>query len=275
MCELLGLSFKVPVTATISLQGLQSAASNNRDGWGFASILGGEITEYELGAGCMDEVPVREKYATKQATTFISHIRNASNKSLTGKHNCHPFRRNFMGGELLFAHNGMVRSFPSDLCGTDEYAEELAGGTDSEKAMRLLMAALKNRNKSMADFGAVHDILVRINERQDEGKKENKFNALMSFGDLLFCYADRFRSVNKTGLWMTSRQPQFPSVILRDKDFEIDLKTEKAPNEEGFIIATEKLTESGDEWTRLGEGELVVFEKGVERYRAGPERFQR
>lgn len=274
MCELLGLSFKVPVTATISLQGLQSGASNNRDGWGFAAILGGKITKYELGAGRMDEVPVPEKYATEEATTFISHIRNASNKQLMGKQNSHPFRRNFMGGELLFAHNGTIRSFPDDLCGTDEYTDGLAGGTDSEKAMRLLMAALRSRDKTMADFGSVHDILVRINERQDEGKKENKFNVLMSFGDLLFCYADRFRSANKKGLWMTSRQPQFPSVVLRDKDFEIDLKTEKAPNEEGFIIATEKLTKSGDEWAPLGEGELVVLEKGVERYRAGPEEIQ-
>lgn len=262
MCELLGLSFNLPVVANISFKGLQAGAETHKDGWGFAAIEHGSVKDLRRDPCSMLKTDLSE-FQNVRATTFISHIRNAS-RGRIAEENCHPFRKDFRGGDLVFAHNGTIQTFPGDtgkVIDIDRYPSE--GETDSEKGMRTLMAIAEERGVSMGDFDAIHEIFVELNELCTPRKNENKFNILMAHGDLLYCYADIF---GNGGLWKAHRKPPFDTIRLRDDDLQIELAAEKPAAETGFVIATARITR-GDSWEKLTNGELIVFENGTERYR--------
>ena len=49
-------------------------------------------------------------------------------------------------------------------------------------------------------------------------------------------------------------------MSLHDEDWEVDLASEKRPDQHGYVIATKPLTD--EEWTPFGQGRLYVFKNG-------------
>ncbi len=249
MCELLAMSFNVPVKPEISFRGFRHRGRRNPHGWGLGFYPdGGRAAQVikepcEAGrsalAGFVREYPFRSRI-------FIGHVRSASRGEVAYE-NTHPFVREMNGREFIFAHNGTV----------DVYFEtrrfKTLGKTDSENTFCYLMDKLsekKNNNWSKEHFDWLRNLLEEINER-------GSLNCMLSDGEHLFCYADK----NFAKLMFTKRTPPYGRVKLKDEDWEINLGEIKDPREKGVIVATNELTD--EPWQPFLPGELIVFKDGA------------
>lgn len=84
-----------------------------------------------------------------------------------------------------------------------------------------------------------------------------RLNCLLSDGINLFCYHDQS---GYNGLSYVQRKTPFGTIKLKDEDYQINLKEEKKPSQEGYIIASQPL--SDEQWQNFNEGELIVIKKG-------------
>ena len=83
-------------------------------------------------------------------------------------------------------------------------------------------------------------------------------NLLFSDGHRLYAYHD---DGGYNGLCWTHRRAPFSHVRLLDEDWEADLPAEKDPSQQGYVIASRKLTE-GEAWQSFRPGSLMVFQGG-------------
>ena len=63
------------------------------------------------------------------------------------------------------------------------------------------------------------------------------------------------------GLCFVQRRSPYGKVKLVDEDWEVNLAEEKSPDQEGYIVATKRLTKA-EHWEDFEPGELVVFAEG-------------
>ena len=82
-----------------------------------------------------------------------------------------------------------------------------------------------------------------------------RFNYLLSNGKRLVahCYDN---------LCYILRHAPFAQAHLIDQDVTVDFSATNKPGDKVSVIATEPLT-SNETWTRLGVGELIMFENGL------------
>jgi len=251
MCELLALCFNREVTVQLAFSGLKAGATDNPDGWGV-----GWYDEY--GTQVIKEArPVdRSRLARSfledlgaRSRIFVSHIRRATTGE-AGYVNTHPFYRRFDDKTWVFAHNGTIdparMGFPSG-----EFVP--IGTTDSERIFCGLLSWLKHHGLRLADtdeFIALHERLLEIN-------RLGQLNLIFSDGERLFAYHDTSGYV---GLHFLLRHAPYEVVRLRGQYLTINLAEIVDPDERGYLVASERL--SDENWISLKPGQLLVFFEG-------------
>ena len=250
MCELLGMSFNLPVTPKISFKSFRRRGKKNPHGWGLAFYPDKSAQIFKEPISAMESLLSRfvENYKEMKSKIFIGHVRYASVGTKSYK-NTHPFQRELNGKEYVFAHNGTLSNYKNLKLGRFKPL----GETDSEYIFCHLLKCFEERginNWKKDDFEWLETKLREINEYGD-------FNCIFSDGEHLFCYYDK---EGYNGLCFVHRKPPYGKIHLADKDWEIDLAEEKDPRQRGFIIATNRLTDEA--WTSFHPGELIVFKNG-------------
>ncbi len=251
MCQLLGLCFNKEVSIQLAFSGLKYGAKENPDGWGVAWYD-------EHGTQVIKEArPVdRSRLATSfledlgaRSRIFTSHIRRATAGG-AGYVNTHPFYRRFDNKTWIFAHNGTIDvdqlSFPPG-------GFIPIGTTDSELIFCGLLSWLKHHELRLPDkneFLLLHDKLAEIN-------RFGELNLVFSDGNYLFAYHDRAGYV---GLHFLLRQAPYKVVRLRGEYLTVDLAEIVDPDERGYIVASEPL--SDENWVSFKPGQLLVFFEG-------------
>lgn len=252
MCELLGFSFNQPISPNISFKGFRRRGKSNPHGWGIAYYPDKSVQIIKEPMKSMDSrlAGYIEKENIVQSKIIISHVRMVSAGSISHK-NTHPFSRELRGEDYVFAHNGTLRNYERNLI---LVKFQPIGETDSEHAFCYLMNQIAERNITNwtnEDCILLESELKKINQN-------GKFNCILSNGKFLFCYHD---ISGYNGLCYVKRESPFNEIQLVDKDYSIDLQSEKNPEQRGYIIATRALT-SGEDWFNFEPGELKIFKDG-------------
>jgi glutamine amidotransferase len=250
MCELLGLAFNKSISPGLSFRGFRHRAQRNRNGWGLAAIgpTKASITKEPIRADQSDVSKSLRDDPTLVAPIFIGHVRAASCGEVSLQ-NTHPFRRRIDGSDFVFAHNGTLDTKQLKHRADDRFPAE--GSTDSELAMCVLLAWMADEQVDPRNYALIEEFLKDLNAA-------GRLNLLFSDGKRLYCYHD---ANGYNGLCYTRRQAPFSPVSLRDEDWDVDLREEKAPGQKGFVVASRKLTD-GEDWHDFRHGSLMVFEKG-------------
>ena len=249
MCELLGLNFKYPVTASFSFRGFRHRSEKNPHGWGIARYDGAacQIFKEALKAEDSRLAEFIRDYANFQSQIFIGHVRDATE----GDHslaNTHPFIRVFRKREIVLAHNGTLKKAP---IADEELRYSKVGETDSEGILCSLLSEMEMEGISLQQYECIEMILARYNQG-------GTMNLLFSDGEQLFCYKDR---KGHNGLQLVERAAPFQPVSLKDEDWRVEFAEEKEPDQHGYVIASHPLTKD-ESWIDLQKGELIVFKNG-------------
>ena len=248
MCELLGICFNKKVNVNLSLNSFKHRSEEHPNGWGIAFYPDGFVRLIKEPIKMNDALLAECVRWTKiKSKIFIAHIRKASAGSESYV-NTHPYVRRLDDKEIAFAHNGTLLGY-EDL-ELDGYYP--IGETDSEYVFCYLLSQIEKRGIawSKEGFDELLDILLDINYY-------GAFNCLLSDGEYLFAYKD-YRG--RRELHFLKRMPPYGRIRLEDEDYVINLGNVKSANEEGFIIATNPLT--NENWMSFENEELIVFKNG-------------
>jgi len=212
MCELLGMSFNLPVRPSISFRGFRHRGEKNPDGWG--------ITFYPDEAAQIIKEPIKaaeshlskflQEYKGLKSKIFIAHVRYSTTGSKTYR-NTHPFSREVNGKEYVFAHNGIVDDYESLKLGRFKPI----GKTDSEYAFCHLLASIEEKNLTCwrkEEFDWLSQKLQEINQY-------GTFNCIFSDGEYLFCYHDKN---GYKGLCFVRRESPYGQIKLLDEGWKIN-----------------------------------------------------
>lgn len=247
MCELLGLNFNQPVRCSLSFRGFRHRGERNPHGWGIARFDGRacQVLKEPIKAPTSRLATFLRDYESFVSKIFIGHVRYASR----GRHtlqNTHPFSRTFRSRDVALAHNGTL----DPVIATSSLKFHPVGETDSEYLLCALLTRFSDEGIHFTDFQRIETLLREFN-------KFGTMNLLFSEGDHLYGYRDQ-GGYNR--LCMTKRAAPFDRVSLEDEDWEVDLAEEKRPDQRGFVIATDPLTD--ETWNDLQPGSLYVFKDG-------------
>jgi predicted glutamine amidotransferase len=250
MCELLGLSFNLPVRPSISFRGFRLRGDKNPDGWGIGFYPDESVQVFKEQRNAPDSQlsTFLVNYEIMQSKIFLAHVRLSSRGNPSHK-NTHPFNRELNGKDYVFAHNGTLNNYKGLKTGRFKSI----GQTDSEQLFCHLLNCVAERELSQwtdKEFTWLQKKLQEINAL-------GRINCILSNGEFLMCYHD----INGyRGLNYVHRQPPYTNIHLLDEDYEINLSDEKKPDQAGYIIATQPLT--NESWVSFGRGELLVFKNG-------------
>ena len=254
MCELLGMSFNQPVRPNISFKGFRSGGSRNPHGWGLAFYPdeSAQVFKEPLRADVSILSEYIGSYPYIESKIILSHVR-LSSSGLPAYKNTHPFHRELLGREYVFAHNGTLNDYTNHI---NSVRFRPIGDTDSELAFCWLLSQIENRN--IVDHRWSQDDFAWLQEQLTWLNNFGKLNLIFSDGIYLFCYHN-LNGPNR--LVYTERLAPFASIILIDDDTEVNLAEEKDPEQKGFIVATRRLT--NENWIEFCPGELKVFKDGI------------
>jgi len=250
MCELLGMSFNLPVRPNISFRGFRRRGEDNPHGWGIAFYpdKSAQVIKEPIRTTKSQLAEFIQEYEEIKSKIFIGHVRYTSVGSKSHK-NTHPFHRELRGKEYVFAHNGTLDGYENFELGRFTPI----GETDSEYVFCYLLHGIENIEISgwhNSGFDCLADILNEINTC-------GTLNCLFSDGEYLFCYHDVERY---NGLYFLHRKPPYGEIRLLDEDWWVNLAEEKRPEQTGYIVATRRLTD--ETWESFQPGELIVFKSG-------------
>lgn len=223
----------------------------NPDGWGVAwyDEYGTQIVKESKPAFRSRLAEDFQERLGARSRIFVSHIRSAT-AGAVGYCNTHPFYRRFDQKTWVFAHNGTIDagqlSFPSR-----EFSP--IGETDSELVFCSLLSWLSHRGIQMTQ----NDDFLRLHAKLQEINRLGELNLIFSDGRHLFAYHDRSGFV---GLHFVLRQAPYKVVKLRGQYLTINLAKVINPEERGYIVASEPL--SNENWSRIEPGQLLIFSEG-------------
>ena len=257
MCELLGMCFNQEVQPSFSLRGFRMRSERNPHGWGLAFYPDKSVQVYKEPVKSRKSLmaEIMEGYNLIRSSIIMSHVRYTS-KGSVAQRNTHPFQREWDGREYVFAHNGTLNA----EFNLEDGRYRPVGETDSEMVFCHIMNQISENGVTFEDeseYRWLWDLLRDINQR-------GTFNCLLSDGRHLFCYHDH---AGYNGLCQLHRRAPYDKVKLLDDDYEINLAHEKRPDQEGYIIASNPLT--NEKWEEFQEGELRVYRDGKLVYISG------
>lgn len=253
MCELFGMSSKLPTNVTFSLSVFGERGGHlgpHRDGWGIAFNDGHDFRIVKEAAPASESACLRfiETHDFK-SQIVISHIRRASDPTVPLFTNSHPFARELFGFTHVFAHNGEVLGIFQDRRFEPKHYFPM-GDTDSERAFCVLMDRLREAvtPATVMDFKTKLSI---IEKWALEVANFGIFNFL--FSDTRYLYAHR-----STHLFYVSRECASQTECLKSGELTIRLAQGSNGSQRVAAVATEPLT-GNEEWQPLPEGKVVTF----------------
>lgn len=250
MCELLGMSANVPTDICFSFQGLIQRGGKtgpHKDGWGIVFYEGRGIREFRDPSPSVEsEIAKLVQHYPIKSHYVVSHIRQANVGSVCLE-NTHPFTRELWGENWTFAHNGQLEGSEALPLGKDLPI----GTTDSERAFCWLLHELRSHFDACPGLEVLRAFLF---ERCEQLRAMGVFNMLLTNGRWMMAYCS-------TKLQWITRKAPFGEAKLLDAELSVDFAGETTPNDVVTVIATDPLT-NNEQWTPLGEGEMVVFVDG-------------
>ena len=252
MCQLLGMNCATPTDITFSFRGFSQRAgitSDHADGFGIAFFEDKACRLFVDNQSAI-ESPIAElvrNYPIK-SRNVIAHIRKATQGKINLE-NSHPFSRELWGRQWIFAHNGDLYDYFTELSGSFTPV----GNTDSERAFCYLLDQLVKRfGYHEPKLDQVFDLLAEISPAIAE---HGTFNFCLSNGQALFSYA-----ITKLH-WLVREYPFRPAQLI-DIDVEVDFSQVTTPEDRVAVITTEPLTQN-EEWTAFQPGEMILFQHGA------------
>jgi predicted glutamine amidotransferase len=258
MCQLLGMNCNSAAAINFSFTGFAERGgrtADHVDGWGIAF--------YER-SGCRvfhDDQPASQsplatfvrEYPIK-SRIVVAHIRKATQGEVSLA-NCHPFQREWLGQNWIFANNGDLKNFYPEL--GDGFLP--VGNTDSERAFCHLMQTLKQRFGARPRPPTWQELAPEIAQVAASIARYGNFNFLLSNGEALFSHCS-------SKLYALERRHPFPTAQLVDCDMSLDLGALNQVDDRMAIVATEPLTIE-ESWCEYETGESKVFIQGQEVWR--------
>ena len=273
MCELFGLSSRLPTRATFSLKAFASHGGNgsrNIDGWGLAFRDGHDVRLYKEPEPAADSAWLAFIAERRIASRLVlSHIRHATRGDLSLA-NTQPFVRELGGRMHVFAHNGRLDGIDYRLAGQWRRFQPV-GETDSEIAFCILLERLAAlwRGPSVPP---VAERLAIVEGVAAEMRDLGPANFLYSDGDILFAHGDRRLQADgriaAPGLWRLERACDVDADALAEAGVKIEAPR---PGQRIMLVASVPLSEEG--WVPFAPGELVTVKDGG-RLTASPTRTE-
>lgn len=163
------------------------------DGWGVASIVGGQWDIRRSTRPAHEDPKFRALARSLSTTLAIAHVRQASVGQVSLE-NTHPFQY----GRWVFAHNGTLQNFAagrSQLLAAipDDLQASIAGTTDSEHIFYMLLGKLRSRAGSLESAVTADHVATGIKQTvhllnqwfPTHNGEETRLNFLLSNGRLL------------------------------------------------------------------------------------------
>ncbi len=223
---------------------------HHADGWGIGFYEAcGCRTFHDPAPACSSALADFVKTYPIKSRIVLAHIRKAT-QGATGLSNCHPFQREWLGKQWLFAHNGDLRAWRAPLSG----AVLPVGTTDSEHAFCWLMESLRSRFSSGNAPPKQPELFNAIAEFSGVCAAQGNFNMVLSNGEYLFLHCS-------SKLYTLTRAHPFPIAQLVDCDMRLDLNALNAPTDRITIVATEPLT-AEEPWQALATGTTLAIKDG-------------
>lgn len=266
MCELFGLSSRLPTTVDISLEAFSrhgGLTGPHRDGWGAAWYDGLDVRLIRDTSAAADSDWVRFLGEHPlRSTVVISHIRlRTLGETLLS--NTQPLARELGGRMHVFAHNGHLEGIWQQPALRPGFHRPV-GTTDSEYAFCALLGRLEylwtgsgtppaaERMRVVADFAAALRPL-------------GPANFLYSDGELLLAHGHRRTqpdgAIAPPGLWTLERRCPPAGDGFRAEGLSVSPEGQHV-----VLLASVPLTD--EDWRPLDEGELVALRNASP---AGPE----
>lgn len=264
VCELFGMSSRVPATVRFSLEELARRGGRtgpHRDGWGVAHFMDGDVRLIKEPEAAADSACVRFVQDHPFRTTMaISHIRLATQGAKVLR-NVQPFVRELGGKMHVFAHNGNLEA-NGLRTGLDLGRARPVGETDSEYAFCGLLARLEGLWRG-GDVPSIAARLGVLGEFAAQLRGLGPANFLYADGDAVFAHGHArshgAEGIRPPGLHLLCRSCNAESP---PEDRAGGVSVESTDVEQRVVLfASVPLTaEAG--WQPLGTGEIVVAQAG-------------
>ena len=254
MCELLGMSSRVPTTLHRSMTELARHGGEtgpHRDGWGVGLIEDGDaVVVREPAPACASQWLACWQTQAPPAAIAVAHIRRATQGAPLLR-NTQPFARELGGRVHLFAHNGMLTGIEADpRFGARRFRR--VGDTDSEHAFCALLERLAPLwDGPLPPLAARHACVVAFARALGD---LGPANFLYTDGDVLFAHGHRRRHDDGE-----LRAPGL-HLLCRHCAADADAGVAPAPDQDVTLVASVPL--SAEPWRPLAEGELAVVRGG-------------
>lgn len=263
MCELFGMSARLPTTIRLSLEELArhgGATGPHRDGWGVAFVEGGDVQvvrepEVASESACLAFLREHER----PSTVVLAHIRRATQGARLLR-NTQPFIRELGGRAHLFAHNGMLAGIEGDArFATRRFLP--IGETDSEHAFCALLERIAAIGDGTRALPSLERRLQVVTAFAGLARTLGPANFLYSDGDVVFAHGDRRTNaaglVTPPGLHMLCRSCTGPGDVGPEL-----VGMSIAPEHEQEVALVASVPLSSEAWQPLREGEVVVLRDG-------------
>lgn len=186
MCELLGISSKVPYDFRAELKNFFKHCNENPHGWGIMYKKDGErkIVKEPVSADSSTKLPRLVSQLDSQ-NVLIAHIRYAT-VGAKNNENTHPFERyDDSGRRWTLIHNGTI--FSGNVL--TKYKQTQKGTTDSERILLYLIEQInqKIREKNEQDLDAEERFSV-LNQVVCDITHRNKVNLMIYDGEYLYAH---------------------------------------------------------------------------------------
>jgi len=260
MCELFGLSSRLPTITTFSLRRFADRGGGKGpiDGWGLALHDGRGVRLYKEPEPAADSLWLAFIQARQLASALVlSHIRRATQGAVQLV-NTQPFGRELGGRMHVFAHNGRLDGI-EHAHANEWHRFKPLGDTDSEVAFCILLERLAPL-WSTGVMPSIDDRFAVIAAFAAGIRALGPANFLYIDGDALFAHGDRRIQANGTvaapGLWRLARRCRDGGAFTAAG---VTLKASDNDQEVG-LIASVPLND--EPWMPFGEGELVAISGG-------------
>ncbi|KAA6208342.1 class II glutamine amidotransferase [Avibacterium paragallinarum] len=254
MCQLLGMNCNTPTDIVFSFEGFRRRAGLtdcHSDGFDIAFFEGKGVRIFrDNKAGHSSPIADCVKQYHIKSFNVIAHIRKATQGAVTIE-NTHPFIREILGENWVFAHNGNLTSIP-DM--SESFCQPI-GSTDSEAAFCYMAEQLKNRFRKKP---TEEEIFQTIQEITKELAQNGTFNFILSNGNWMIAHCS-------TNLHYLTRKSPFGTAQRIDDDDVIDFREYTTEKDKVTIITTFPLTKN-EPWIKMEHGGFVFFKDGDKVY---------